>query len=224
MGRRGEGLGSGRGAGSRAVSPALGCGAGAEEGPGMGSPGSLHCCSIAGDTRTGRGRTSPTAGRAGTVPASSTGTGSAAALGTFLHTFPPPSRRAVLRVHSRNASLSPRTAHRTVVQCQQGPHAVPVRDDPGANCPACTSAVPRLLPARRVTDDALRAGPERRHGRRGARFSGTSGLGVPRLRPPPPPELRPLAPPGPTGAASRRFIATRAQSQLPAIARGGRQR
>lgn len=153
----------------------------------MGSPGSLHCCSIAGDTRTGRGRTSPTAGRAGTVPASSTGTGSAAALGTFLHTFPPPSRRAVLRVHSRNASLSPRTAHRTVVQCQQGPHAVPVRDDPGANCPACTSAVPRLLPARRVTDDALRAGPERRHGRRGARFSGTSGLGVPRLRFPPPP-------------------------------------
>ena len=45
--------GSWPGAESRAVSPALGCGAGAEEGPGMGSPGSLHCCSIAGDTRTG---------------------------------------------------------------------------------------------------------------------------------------------------------------------------
>lgn len=50
------------------------------------------------------------------------------------------------------------------------------------------------------------------------------GWGCPGSVSPPPPELRLLAPPGPTGAASRRFIATRAQSQLPAIARGGRQR
>ena len=38
-----------------------------------GAPGSQHFCSVAGGTRTGQGKTSPTAGPAGTVPASSTG-------------------------------------------------------------------------------------------------------------------------------------------------------